>query len=82
MEARPGLVCARVWPCLVPERLWECISELETNSGKLRYSNVIKLLDPCLVVHILILTTQTLRQENSKSEANLGSLARFFLKID
>lgn len=35
-----------------------------------------------MVVYILILTTQTLRQENSKSEANLGILARFFLKLN
>lgn len=63
---------------LVPERLQGCISELESNSGKLKYLNVIKLLD----LHILILATQTQRQENSKSEANLGSLARFFLKIE
>lgn len=63
---------------LVPERLQGCISELESNSGKLKYLNVIKLLD----LYILILATQTQRQENSKSEANLGSLARLFLKIE
>lgn len=67
---------------LVPERLQGCLSELESNSGKLKYLNVIKLLDLYMVVYILILATQTQRQENSKSEANLGSLARFFLKID
>lgn len=63
---------------LVPEWLQGCISELESNSGKLKYLNVIKLLD----LYILILATQTQRQENSKSEANLGSLARLFLKIE
>lgn len=68
---------------LSAQKAWGCISEVESKSRELKYSDVLKkLLDPCLVVYILILATQTLRQENFKSEANLGSLARFFLKLN